>query len=75
MLEQHWRSYKWRSGSRYNNIYLQHNLLGIWSVINIWGDCNQKDGKNKISFFERHRDASSYVNVLNKKREQKYALL
>ena len=54
MIEKYWRSYKWQNGKRYYNIYLQHNLLGIWSVINAWGNGHDKAGKYKISFFHQY---------------------
>ena len=74
MIEKYWQHYKWRKNNHYYNIYLQHNLLGIWSVINVWGHNYSQAGKYQITFFDRYRDATAYVASLNKKRQNNHFL-
>ena len=74
MIERYWKNYKWRSEVGYYDIYLQHNLLGRWSVISVWGKDIQKSGQIKINLFDTLREAMGHVSLLNKDREEKYRL-
>lgn len=70
MIEKYWRNYKWKGDMGYYNIHLQHNLLGRWSVISIWGRTNDKSGNSKIKFFDTLNEALSHISLLNKRRQQ-----
>lgn len=75
MIERYWKNYKWRSEVGYYNIHLQHNLLGRWSVISVWGrDCN-RCGRSRIEMFDTLNEAKWYVSLLNRRRRDKYEFI
>jgi len=68
MIERYWRNYQWKSDISYYNVHLQHNLLGRWSVISVWGRHTHKSGNSKIKFFDTLNGALSHISLLKQRR-------
>lgn len=69
--------YLWKleAKKRYYNIYLQLNLLGLWSVLCEWGSTTHKQNQYKVEIYDNYEEAVDYINQLNQiKRKRNYVL-